>query len=193
MNGLFDHVAATESLGDSLQPVWEAPDGAAALQEWAWHLARYHPRLIPLSRAMELVHRTDPDAGRHRERVVQAQRANCERLAGRLESEGRLSPPWTVESAGDMLWALVSTDIIERLMVELEWSMERFAKHFGALLRATFVLPLVALALVLAVPPTASAQVEVEVDLLAYGLTGFSLGQRDGYFVFPTVHLGWRF
>jgi hypothetical protein len=87
---------------------------------------------------MDQVHRTDPDASRHRERVVRAQRANCERLAARLESEGRLAHPWTVESATDMLWALISTDMIERLVVEREWAPDRFAEHFGALLRATF-------------------------------------------------------
>lgn len=138
VNGLFDHVAATENLADSTRSVWEAPDGASALEEWAKHLGRYHPRLIPLSRAMDQVYRTDPDAGRHRERVVRAQRANCERLVARLQAEGRLAAPWTTESATDMLWALISTDMIEKLVVDREWSARRFATHFGALLRATF-------------------------------------------------------
>jgi AcrR family transcriptional regulator len=139
VSALFDHVAATERLEDSTRPVWDAADGAAALDEWAKHLGRYHPRLIPLARAMDLVYRTDPDAGRHRERVFRAQRANCERLVERLEAEGRLASPWTAESAVDMLWALISTDMIERLLVDRAWSPERFAKYFGALLRATFV------------------------------------------------------
>lgn len=139
VNALFDHVAAAEQLEDSTRSVWEAADGAAALDEWARHLARYHPRLIPLARAIDQVYRTDPDADRHRERVVQAQRSNCERLVSRLEAEGRLAPPWSAETATDMLWALISTDVIEKLIVERGWSPERFAEHYGALLRTTFV------------------------------------------------------
>lgn len=139
VNALFEHVAESEGLADSTRPVWEAVDGAAALDEWAQHLGRYHPRLIPISRAMDRVSQDDADATGHRERVVGAQLANCRRLAGRLEEEGRLADPWTSESATEMLWALISTDMIERLIVDRSWPAERFAEHFATLLRRTFV------------------------------------------------------
>lgn len=139
MNALFDYIAEAEGLADSTWPVWEAPDGAAALEEWARHLARYHPRLIPVIRAMDRVRRTDEDARHHRERVVEAQMQNCRRLVTRLVDEGRLAEPWTVDSATDMLWALISTDMIEGLLVDREWTPERFSEHFAALLRSTFV------------------------------------------------------
>lgn len=139
VNALFDYVAEADGLAESTQQVWEAADGAAALEEWARHLARYHARLIPVARALDRVRRSDADARRHWERVVEAQLTNCRRLAERLEREGRLAVPWTVESATDMLWALISTDMIEGLLVVRGWSAARFGEHFAALLRATFV------------------------------------------------------
>src|ERR671938_750184 len=41
VGALFDYVAETEGLQRSLQRVWDAPDAAAALDEWAEHVARY--------------------------------------------------------------------------------------------------------------------------------------------------------
>lgn len=139
VNSLFDFVADSEGLAESTRPVWEAADGAAALDEWARHLARYHARLIPITRALQSVGQGDADACRHRQRVIQAQLANCRRLAARLCEEGRLSPGWTLESATDMLWALISTDMIEGLLVERRWTPEMFAEQFATLLRSTFV------------------------------------------------------
>src|ERR687898_305678 len=70
-----------------------------------------------VTRAVERVHRVDPDAADHRAHVVKAQLDNCHRLASWLHEEGRLAPPWTVDTATDMLWALISTDMIEGLLV----------------------------------------------------------------------------
>jgi hypothetical protein len=118
--------------------VWAAPNATAALDEWARHLARYHSRLLAVTRAVERVHRVDPDAADHRAHVVKAQLDNCHRLASWLHEEGRLAPPWTVDTATDMLWALISTDMIEGLLVGRRWSRRRLAERLGLLLRSTF-------------------------------------------------------
>lgn len=137
--GLFDHVAGAEGLDASLQRVWDAPDAVAALEGWARHVARYHPRVLAVDRAVERVRHVDEDAARHRTRVVRAKLGNCRRLARRLEAEGVLAEPWTVETAADMLFALTSSDVVEGLTVDRRWSHERLARHLAALLRATFV------------------------------------------------------
>jgi AcrR family transcriptional regulator len=135
---LVEHIAATEGLVESTERVWAARNATVALDEWAWHLARYHSRLLAVTRAVERVRRVDPDAADHRARVVRAQRANCRRLATWLEDEGRLAPPWSVGTATDMLWALISADMIEGLLVDRHWSQRRLAEHLGVLLRSTF-------------------------------------------------------
>jgi AcrR family transcriptional regulator len=139
--GLFDHVAGEEGLEQSLARVWDAPDAAAALDEWARHLARYHTRLLAVDRAVERVRRDDADAARHRERVVQAKLSSCRRLAQRLADEQALAPAWSTATAADVLFALTSSDVVEGLTVDRRWSRQKLADHLGLLLRSTFLKP----------------------------------------------------
>jgi AcrR family transcriptional regulator len=136
---LFDYVAGVEGLAESLRGVWDAPDAVTALDHWAAHLARYHPKLLAVDRAVQRVWRRDPDVAAHRKRVVAAKLSNCRRLAARLSEEGRLARGWTTESASDMLFALISSDMVEALIVDRRWSRARLAEHLALLFRSTFV------------------------------------------------------
>ncbi|MFI5898377.1 TetR/AcrR family transcriptional regulator [Actinoplanes sp. NPDC051513] len=136
---LFDYVADAEGLHESLREVWAAPDAASTLDRWAAHLATYHPRLLAVDRALQQVWRRDPDAAAHRARVVHAQLANCRRITRRLVDDGHLAPGWTIRSATDMLYALISSDIVEGLLVDRHWSTARLARHLALLLRSTFL------------------------------------------------------
>ena len=68
-------------------------------------------------------------------------RRSCRRLAERLAEEQRLAAPWTVATAADMLWALMSFDVLEALVVDRRWSRKRLARKLSALFQATFVAP----------------------------------------------------
>jgi AcrR family transcriptional regulator len=136
--GLFDHLAAAEGLRESLDRVWAAPDAVAALTEWAAHVARYHPRLLAVDRAVEHVRRADDDAARHRATVAAAKLANCRRLADRLAAEGRLVAPWSPETAADMIYALTTSDVVEGLLADRGWSPEQLARGLARVLRRTF-------------------------------------------------------
>lgn len=139
MTALFDFVSEAEQLAESLRTVWEAPDSVAALDQWAHHLGRYHPRILAIDLAAERVRRTDPDAAAHRQVVIDDQRAACRRLADWLDTESRLAPSWTAQTAADMIWALMSSGMIKSLLVDCRWSTERYAERLAVLLRATFV------------------------------------------------------
>lgn len=141
VGAIYDYVAEAEGLGGSLERVWTAPDAVSALDEWAAHLARYHPRLLAVDRAVQRVWQADPDAAAHRTRVVREKLSNCRRLALRLSEEGRLAPGWTVGSTTDMLFALIASDVIEALIIDRRWSRRRLAAGLASLLRSTFVGP----------------------------------------------------
>jgi AcrR family transcriptional regulator len=138
---LFGFVSEQEGLAASLQPVWDAPDAAAALREWAGHLARFHPSILAVARAIQRVRRSDPDAARHWRLVMADQQACCRRLAGWLARERRLARPWTVPAATDMLWALMSFELLEELLADRGWSPARYRTHMAALLASTFLDP----------------------------------------------------
>lgn len=137
--GLFDHVNQIEDLAASVRPVWDAPDAVAALEEWARHIARYHPRVRTVAGALNRARGSDPDARAHWDVVMRDQQRACRRLARWLHREGRLAAPWTPASAADMLWALMSFDLLEALMVDRGWTARRYGEHLAALFRATFI------------------------------------------------------
>jgi AcrR family transcriptional regulator len=139
VTALFGHLGETEDIAGSLRRVWEAPDAVAALAEWARHLARIHPRLLAVARAVDRVRGSDPDAAAFWDRAMGNWHAGCRRLVAWLDREGRLARPWTVDTAADMLWALMSFDVLEGLLVQRRWSRRRYAEHLAALLHATFV------------------------------------------------------
>jgi AcrR family transcriptional regulator len=139
ITALYEYVNEAAELTESLKSVWLAPDAAAALDEWARHLARCHTGLIPVGRAFQRVRGADPDAGHYWDLVMRQWRKSCRRLAEWLATEGRLAPPWTVETATDMLWALMSFDVLEALVVDRRWSRKRLARRLSVLLRSTFV------------------------------------------------------
>jgi AcrR family transcriptional regulator len=141
ITALYEYVNETAGLAASLESVWQAPDAPAALHEWAQHLARCHTQLIPFGRAFQRVRGADPDAEHYWDLVMRQWRGSCRRLAEWLAAQARLAAPWTVPTATDMLWALMSFDVLEALVVDRRWSRKRLARRLSALLQSTFVAP----------------------------------------------------
>jgi AcrR family transcriptional regulator len=136
---LFNNVSEAEGLAGSLLPVWAAPDAEAALEEWARHLARFHPRILAVARAIERVRRVDDDAAAHWDVVMRDQQDCCRRLADWLAREDCLPAFWKPATAADMLWALMSFDLLEELLVDRGWSPRAYGDHLAMLFRSTFV------------------------------------------------------
>jgi AcrR family transcriptional regulator len=139
VTALFDYLGEVEDIPGSLGRVWAAPDAAAALEEWARHLARIHPRLLAVARAVDRVRGRDPDAAAYWARAMGNWHAGCRRLVAWLEREGRLASPWTPATAADMLWALMSFDLLDGLLVERGWSPEAYGDYLAAVFRASFL------------------------------------------------------
>ena len=140
VTALFGYMAEQEGLSESLGSVRDAPDAVTALREWARHLAGYHPRLMAVDRAIDRVRHVDADAARYRETIDARQMANCRMLAERLAGEARLADPWTVDTAADMLWSLIATDLFERLRAR-DWTTAAATEHLQAMFERTFVRP----------------------------------------------------
>ncbi|XVV02948.1 hypothetical protein ACQPW3_37260 [Actinosynnema sp. CA-248983] len=111
----------------------------AALREWAHHIARTHPRIMAVGVAVAHAARTDPDAARLHRTSLENWRRGCARLAERLADEGVPAPAWTAQTAADVLWALMSWEVLERLLADRGWTAERYADGLAHLLHATFV------------------------------------------------------
>lgn len=136
---LFDHIAEVEGLGQSMETIWQAPDAAAGLQAWAHHLADYHPRVMAVDRALQQVEDHHPAAADHRTRVSHTQEQICHRVAQWLAKEGRLAEGWTVATATDLLYGLISTDLINRLLHHRSWPQDQLAHRLAVMLHSTLV------------------------------------------------------
>jgi AcrR family transcriptional regulator len=141
INGLVDDLKGIGGVEEAQRPVWQAPDAATMLEEWARHIARLVPRVMSVARAIERVSRTDPDAAQHWEGAQRDRHRACLRLMERLDEQQRLAPSWTVETAADMMLAVTSLDVIETLFTGRGWSSDQVAEHLSCLFQATFLRP----------------------------------------------------
>ena len=139
LTALYRHLGETEDLASSLSKVWACPDSVSALDEWAHHIARSHPRILVINRVIERERATDEDAAALWQHTMRTWMASCRRLATWLDEEGHLTDHWTPATAADMLWALMSWDLTERLVVDRRWSRRSYGSHYAEMLRATFV------------------------------------------------------
>lgn len=136
---LYDYINEVEDLEGWFAPVGEAPDAVTALEVFARRHAAFMPQILAVSRAVERVARTDPDAARHWDTVLFWRRESNKALIQRLHDEGVLAPAWTVDTATDMSLALISNSVVETLLVDRGWSPEQLGEHMAILLRSTFV------------------------------------------------------
>lgn len=138
---LLSHIDERLDLDASLRPVIEAPDPVAALRAWTEHLGRYHPRILNVARAVDRVRHTDPAAAELWSHAMRAWHQVCQALATKLAEKKLLAEPWTEETAADMLWALMSTDLLEDLTEDRGWSNELYAKRLFTLIERALVRP----------------------------------------------------
>lgn len=141
LTALYRSLGQTEDLGRSLQAVWDCPDAVTGLTEWARHIVRSHPRILGILRAVERARYGDPDAAELWQTAQGNWLKGSRRLIRWLADEGALAPRWTVETAADMMWALMSIDLLDRLLNERRWPRRRAADQLAALFQATFVGP----------------------------------------------------
>ncbi|WP_433247119.1 TetR/AcrR family transcriptional regulator [Actinomadura nitritigenes] len=136
---LFDYVNEVEDIEGRFAPVSDAPDAVAALEHFAHRHAAFMPRILAVSRAVEREAGDDPDAARHWATAMYWRYETNRALIARLDAEGVLAPGWTVETATDMLLALISNGVSETLLVDRGWTPEQIGDHMARLLHSTFV------------------------------------------------------
>ncbi|WP_173097956.1 TetR/AcrR family transcriptional regulator [Actinomadura verrucosospora] len=136
---LFDYVNEVEDIEGRFAPVSDAPDAVTALDRFARRHAEFMRRVLAVSRAVEREAGDDPDAERHWATAMYWRYETNRALMERLDREGVLAPGWTVDTATDMLLALISNSVSETLLVNRGWTAEQAGEHMALLLRSAFV------------------------------------------------------
>ena len=112
----------------------QAPTGAAALAEAIALQARLKPQLRAVASALDALRRSDPAAQAAWEEREHARLGRCEQVVARLAEDGALAPPWTVQSAAQLLWAATSQRVWEDLVPGQRWTRQQYTTHLTTLL-----------------------------------------------------------
>jgi AcrR family transcriptional regulator len=127
MIALMAHIDESLDVESSVRPISEAENATAMLRAWADHVADYHAKIRTMVQAADRMRRGDVDAAAFWQHAMDVWHRSCLRMARRLASENRLAAPWTTRTAADLLWALMSVDLLEDLTVDRGWSRRQYA------------------------------------------------------------------
>jgi hypothetical protein len=140
---MVDHVFATEAPSQLLQRWERASTGIEALEAaLAFHVT-YEPRIYEFARVLYSARREEPAAAAAWRNRMRARRSNYNRVAESLARDGALLDGWSVNGAGDALWALTSVHMFEALVIERGWSVQRYKHHLRLIIYRALIDPAV--------------------------------------------------
>ena len=132
-----------QSLGieERLAPSRTARTGAERLKAFIAFGGGHWPGVQGVARALLAMRSTDAEAARAWEDRMEAVREGCQAAIEKIEEEGRLAVPWTVDSATDLLCTMLSFESWEMLTVDYGWSAEDYIERLQRQAELTFIAP----------------------------------------------------
>lgn len=113
--------------------------GVDRLDFWVEAWGNYIPEIYGVGRALIAMRDTDEAAAAAWNDRMQAVRHGCEAAVTALKSAGRLMPDYSVEQATDLLWALLSVEMWEKLRFECGWSQAAYVAAMQKMARDSLV------------------------------------------------------
>jgi AcrR family transcriptional regulator len=137
---LVDWVDRKQAIERHFSPVHAEPDPARALERAVHLAATYAPGIHKLALVLESARRSDPDAAEAWDDRMRQRRKYCRGLVTRLANAGRLESGWTVDTATDFVWTMISVETYDNVTAACGWSPARAAKLLShAVVRALVV------------------------------------------------------
>lgn len=126
IRGLYGHLGEKHALQASLQWVNDAPDARTRLERWVMHVATAHAAIRPVALAVDrAVH--DEEMRQYHEDVVARWHLGATSLAEQLDAAGCLRHDTSAGEVADVIWALMTPELLDRLQVRRGWSREQYA------------------------------------------------------------------
>lgn len=125
-------------LGRFLAPVYTAASGVEALRCLIEAGAQFEPQIHAMVQA-SLRMQDDPAVAELSRQRMQARFAAMRQVVARIESEGRLSAGWDVDTATGFLWSLTAPSTFDLLVVQRGWSPQHWAEATFQLLSDAFI------------------------------------------------------
>jgi len=124
-----------------LEPVRTAATGIEHLDALIAFWGDHVPRIYGVARALMSMRDTDAAAASAWDERMDAVREGCRAAIEAVDRDGHLSDDWTVETATDMLWAMLSVRNWEQLTAECGWTADEYVERLQRQARLTFLKP----------------------------------------------------
>lgn len=124
----------------SLGAVREEPDGRAKLGLYGEFLSEVAPRHVPVQLVIRDAAATDPGARTVWDELQAERLAAMTMFARDLHDAGHLRPGIGTEEARDVLWTYNSAELFQLLVLERDWSPERYGRWVAEALIAALLL-----------------------------------------------------
>lgn len=111
---------------ESLEASRRAKTGVDRLKAFVTAWGHHLPKIHGVARALLAMREDDPAAAAAWDERMAAVREGCEAAIQALDRDGALVPIWTVETATDLFWAMLSVRTWELLTVECGWSTDDY-------------------------------------------------------------------
>jgi AcrR family transcriptional regulator len=126
-------------LTSRLAPSRMSTSGPERLALYVEFWGNYIPEIYGVAKAMLMVQDTDEAAAAAWNDRMAAFREGCMAAIELLYAEGKLNNAWTIETAVDTLWTMLSVSSWENLVVKCAWSNKQYISRMQVLTKLTFV------------------------------------------------------
>ena len=126
MNATTHFLDEKLQLESRLMPSRTAATGQQRLTAYIEFWGEYIPEMYSAAKAMLLLQETDAAAAAAWKDRMLAMREGCAAAVASLQSDNQLAPEWTLDTATDLLWTLLSVPNWENLTHECGWSSQAY-------------------------------------------------------------------
>jgi AcrR family transcriptional regulator len=114
------------NFGERIQEACRRANGTLSLLEFVEVWGNFIPDIYGLAAALLNARETDDAAKTAWDSRMTQLHDNMRLIIGKIESEGQLSPDWTLDEAADFAWAMISVRMWENLTIERGWSQTQY-------------------------------------------------------------------
>lgn len=131
--GLVQYMDETIGLEERVARVFAAPTGAEAVQRLMAVHRSFNPKIDPVARVLDAAQYQDEALATAWRDRLEVRRGHHRMIAQRLADEGQLAEGWTVEEAGDLIFAITLPAVWRELIRNLGWAPDKAADAMARL------------------------------------------------------------
>jgi AcrR family transcriptional regulator len=135
-----ERARAAAGLDVARQSVYEAPTAVDALEALVELHSRWVPSILSAYVAVERERSMDPEVDAAFARRTGSRREIAHHVAIRLNAEGVLAPPWTADTAGELIDTLTSGTFTAQLLRDARWTVAEMRDRMLVVLRRALLL-----------------------------------------------------